>query len=204
MREETIRGASGGVATAVASFITGLKATTIYRVAERKEIHPRLCRRGRVNERCYGWEDLVYLKLRAITREALSRAGRKELYEELRARSGSRNVDPVAIGKSVTLDIEAVAAEVDKLLAAVAGMEAWVTRNPEIRSGEPVIAGTRVPVYELAALEKSGASESELLDAFPTVSAEALGSALMWARINPRRGRPAMRHAVWRKPAPAK
>lgn len=203
MREKTIRSASGGVATAVASFITGIKATTIYRVTERKEIHPKIHRHGGVSERRYGWEDLVYLKLRAVTGEALSPAGRRELYEELRARSETRTADPVPIAKSVTLDIEEAAAEVDKLLAAVAGMEEWVTKNAEIRGGEPVVKGTRVPVYELAALEKGGASEAELLEAFPSVPREALGSALMWARINPRRGRPAMRNAVWRRTAPA-
>lgn len=198
MREKTIRSASGGVATAVASFITGLKKETIYRVTERGEIRPQIHRIGKTTERRYRWADLVYLRLRAVTKDALSSSGRKELYDELRARDESRTADPVPIAKAVMLDIEEVAAEVDKLLAAVMGMEEWVSTNPDIRGGEPVVTGTRVPVYELASLLKAGASEAELLEAFPAVRPEAMTSALLWARLNPRRGRPAMRNATWR------
>jgi uncharacterized protein (DUF433 family) len=61
---------------------------------------------------------------------------------------------------------------------------------PGIRGGEPVIRGTRVPVRSLAEQVNRGETLDVLREDYPDVPEEAFGFAPIWARANPRRGRP--------------
>jgi uncharacterized protein (DUF433 family) len=71
-----------------------------------------------------------------------------------------------------------------------------VVSDPAIRGGDPVLRGTRVPVYVIADLIAQGAESSELLEDFPSLNSEMIQAALAYAQTNPRRGRPAK--APWR------
>ena len=51
-------------------------------------------------------------------------------------------------------------------------MSSVVVRNPEILSGTPVFAGTRVPVKNLTDYLESGSTIDEFLDDFPSVKRE--------------------------------
>lgn len=57
----------------------------------------------------------------------------------------------------------------------------YITSDPEILFGKPVVKGTRVPVYLI--LEKLGKGETvaELLLAYPRVSAQAIHACLIFA-----------------------
>jgi uncharacterized protein (DUF433 family) len=86
-----------------------------------------------------------------------------------------------------------------------------VIEDPEILGGVPVIRGTRVPVYDIAASLASGASKERLLAAYPSLKAEQLDLAALYAQANPVRGRPRRRvnevapsvqHKVTRRPRP--
>lgn len=57
--------------------------------------------------------------------------------------------------------------------------------------GVPVIRGTRVPVRTLAQLVEGGESREALREDYPHIPEEAYDVAVLWARGNPRRGRPA-------------
>jgi uncharacterized protein (DUF433 family) len=48
-------------------------------------------------------------------------------------------------------------------------MEKVVTRNPEILGGEPVFAGTRVPIKSLFDHLQAGDSIADFLEGFPSV-----------------------------------
>jgi uncharacterized protein (DUF433 family) len=50
--------------------------------------------------------------------------------------------------------------------------EAIISRSPDIMSGAPVFAGTRVPVQSLLDYLAGGHPLEEFLDDFPTVSRE--------------------------------
>jgi uncharacterized protein (DUF433 family) len=54
-----------------------------------------------------------------------------------------------------------------------------IESNPGICGGEPCVAGTRIPVWVLIQYRKLGASEADLLRAYPTLRAEDLANA--WA-----------------------
>jgi uncharacterized protein (DUF433 family) len=58
--------------------------------------------------------------------------------------------------------------------------------------GTPVVKGTRVPVRTLAQLVEGGESRKALKEDYPHISEEAYDVAVLWAKGNPRRGRPAM------------
>jgi uncharacterized protein (DUF433 family) len=56
--------------------------------------------------------------------------------------------------------------------------------------GAPVIRGTRVPVRTLAQLIEGGESPKALKEDYPHIPEEAYDVAVLWAKGNPRRGRP--------------
>lgn len=51
-------------------------------------------------------------------------------------------------------------------------MSSVVVRNPEILSGTPVFAGTRVPVKNLTDYLEGGSTIDEFVDDFPSVKRE--------------------------------
>jgi uncharacterized protein (DUF433 family) len=62
--------------------------------------------------------------------------------------------------------------------------------DPGILSGTPVVKGTRVPVYDIAAFSNEGLSIAEIKKSFPSVSEENIELAILYAKAAPRRGRP--------------
>lgn len=69
--------------------------------------------------------------------------------------------------------------------------ERLVAVDPEVRGGEPVIKGTRVPVRSLARQIELGEKPEILREEYPFLSEEAFELAPLWAKANPRQGRPA-------------
>lgn len=53
--------------------------------------------------------------------------------------------------------------------------------NPNVMMGKPVIRGTRVPVELLIRKLAEGATESDLLDAYPRLTLEDIRAALAYA-----------------------
>lgn len=57
----------------------------------------------------------------------------------------------------------------------------FISRDPEICGGEPVIKGTRVTLRTILASFAQGATEAQILRDFPTVEAEALRAVIAFA-----------------------
>lgn len=53
--------------------------------------------------------------------------------------------------------------------------------NPKVMMGKPVIRGTRIPVELILRKLGEGASEAELLEAYPLLSSEDIQSAIRFA-----------------------
>lgn len=68
-----------------------------------------------------------------------------------------------------------------------------VVSDPEILSGTPVIKGTRVPVYDVAASVAAGISVDRILSSYPSLKCEQVELAALFAQANPLRGRPPQR-----------
>jgi uncharacterized protein (DUF433 family) len=103
--------------------------------------------------------------------------------------SGNRLVQDAFL----TIDLETFWKDVEENLERLQAARAMVVSDPEILSGAPVIRGTRVPVYDVAASVSSGIPIDRILAAYPSLQREHVELAAMYAEANPQRGRPRLR-----------
>jgi uncharacterized protein (DUF433 family) len=75
-------------------------------------------------------------------------------------------------------------------LAKLAKARALVVEDPEILSGTPVIKGTRIPVYDIAACVEEGLTTDRILAGYSSLTTDDVELAVLYARVNPPRGRP--------------
>ncbi len=62
-----------------------------------------------------------------------------------------------------------------------------ITIDPEVRSGKPIIRGTRITVSDILEYLAGGMSPGEILADFPDLSAEDIRAALAFAALRERR-----------------
>jgi uncharacterized protein (DUF433 family) len=65
-----------------------------------------------------------------------------------------------------------------------------VVTSPDVLGGTPVIRGTRVPVYDVAASVAAGIPVNRILASYPSLDADKVELAAIYAEANPPRGRP--------------
>ena len=58
---------------------------------------------------------------------------------------------------------------------------ARITANPEVRSGQPIIRGTRITVWDILGWLAGGLSESEILADYPELGPDDIKAALQFA-----------------------
>jgi uncharacterized protein (DUF433 family) len=135
-------------------------------------------------------EDLVFLYLIGridsgfvrLTSSA-KRQLRKKLGESLQA---SSDLD---IGGCI-FQLKSAYRAVRKQLVKLQKAKCKVVSDPAIRGGLPVIKGTRIGVYEIAAMLEHEPDEADFLEEYPTLKAEDLKLSRIYAAAYPRRGRP--------------
>lgn len=196
MMSDERRTTSPGLSPREAAFATGLSEKTINQAIDREEVQPLPRRRQGDRERLLGLPDLVYLRLRNEVGRLLSPEGRRKLRQQLGQTIGERHRPAVVTLGVVDVKVGPEVEIVERQLAQIEQVRSFVITDPEIRAGEPVVAGTRIPVHMLADLAAQGASREELLEDYPALTPEALDAALLYARMYPRRGRP--RRAPWK------
>lgn len=185
---------------AEAAFVAELSRRMVDQAIDRKEVRARAARSGSGSARALGLAELVYLRLRREVGDTLSAAARRALYGKLRSSLVEDDLRAVHLGP-VSVSLEEAIREVEERLVALYRIQRLVTTDPEVRGGEPVVRGTRIPVHLLADLTKQGATRDELLEDYPALDAESLDAALLYAHLHPRRGRP--KESPWRADAPA-
>jgi uncharacterized protein (DUF433 family) len=100
--------------------------------------------------------------------------------------AGSLRVDE----DGVVVELAKHREKVDARMARLRQAEAMVESSNEVLSGTPCILGTRLPVHLVAAL--AGKHGTKLtLTTYPTLTANQVDLAVMYAQAHPRRGRPA-------------
>jgi uncharacterized protein (DUF433 family) len=65
-----------------------------------------------------------------------------------------------------------------------------VVVDPEIKGGEPVFRGTRIPVHMIAEIRAKGESATDILESYPRLTPEMVRLAPVYAAAYPLRGRP--------------
>ena len=96
----------------------------------------------------------------------------------------------------LTIDFAPFREAVDERLSRLQTARSMVVSDPEIMGGTPVIRGTRVPVYDVAASVMAGIPLDRILAAYPSLKLDHLEFANLYAEANPQRGRPRQRTAV--------
>jgi hypothetical protein len=66
--------------------------------------------------------------------------------------------------------------------------------------GTPVYRGTRIPIELIASMVRQGAKIDEILEGYPALDREKVELAPLYVQAFPRRGRPASRPWVKRRP----
>jgi uncharacterized protein (DUF433 family) len=198
-RKRTIRGRRGGTtrfSPAEAAFVAELPRKTVEQAIDRGEVKPARAERGE-RERALDEAAVVYLRIRGEVGDLLTAKARKEVYRALRTEEqvpSRLELGPIAV--STTEAVRAARERMNRLRRARAAVEI----DPEVRGGEPIVRGTRIPVYMLADLEKAGEPRDRILEDYPALDAELLEDSLLYASLNPRRGRPLT--APWREGKP--
>lgn len=90
----------------------------------------------------------------------------------------------------LTIDFSNFSKAVEERFHRLQDARRMVISDPEILSGTPVIRGTRVPAYQVAAEVARGTSRSKILEAYPSLKAEQIELAVLYAEATPQRGRP--------------
>lgn len=62
-----------------------------------------------------------------------------------------------------------------------------ITIQPDVRSGKPCIAGTRITVYDILEYLAGGMTETEILEDFPQLESDDVRATLEFAALRERR-----------------
>jgi uncharacterized protein (DUF433 family) len=138
--------------------------------------------------------DLLYLvtikgfdpRLVKLTGKAKNELWRSILATSQRGKVRSRRVSFAGL----VIDFLAIGAQVRSSLSKLERARRMVVRDSEILGGEPVVRGTRIPVYLVGDMLEQGAGEEEILSGYPTLKRENLELARIYVSAYPRRGRP--------------
>ena len=90
----------------------------------------------------------------------------------------------------LTIDLAPFARRTKERMDWLAAAREAVTSDPEILSGTPVLRGTRVPVYDVAASVWKGYPLERILAAYPTIDEKQVHLAEIYASATPLPGRP--------------
>jgi uncharacterized protein (DUF433 family) len=90
----------------------------------------------------------------------------------------------------LTIDLAPFFRRTKERMDRLAAARDLVVSDPDVLGGMSVIRGTRVPVYDVAASVAAGLPTDRILGAYPSLDADKIELATIYAEANPARGRP--------------
>src|SRR6266851_1437658 len=177
-----------------AAVLTGLPLKAVNNAIDKKTISAVA---GEEGGRLLDARALVSLSLERRLSDRIAPELRRQVFDAL---AGSpRNVVSLE-GGLVKIDLREPRRELATSLRELRRARRLVVSDPEVMGGEPVFRGTRVPVHMIAELITGGATQPELLEGYPRLTAEMIRLAPIYAAAYPLRGRP--RNQPWRDQKP--
>lgn len=167
-----------------AGYILERSPTTINKVVDTGVMRARQRRVGKVVQRLLGPAELRFLLLAEQLEGDLTPAGRRRLYGAVRRLA--RDAHHLTLGE-IVLDLGRIDAELHTRLQRLERVREKVDVGMD--RDEPVIQGTSIPVYMVAALAREETTD-EILEDYPSLSREQVEAAIDYARAYPKRGRP--------------
>lgn len=123
---------------------------------------------------------------------------KKILMKAIRKMAGT-NLVPIDLEPGLHLDLPMIAGTKQKNARAyIANKKRYITRDPEIFGGVPIIKGTRIPVYSVSGRLANGDTINDLVDDYRSIPREAFIAADIFARTHPERGRPVAGGRPWK------
>jgi uncharacterized protein (DUF433 family) len=137
--------------------------------------------------------DVLTIALIAKAGVQLSRKTKKQIRIWIESAFGAPGVDhELALSDVLVLRLDSdIASMARRLDSYRERRERYVGSNPEVQGGDPVLAGTRLPVSSVAVRLESGDSLDDLVADYPGTPKTAFEAARIYAETHPRRGRPA-------------
>jgi uncharacterized protein (DUF433 family) len=90
----------------------------------------------------------------------------------------------------LTIDLAPFIRRTNERMDRLAAARQIVVSDPQLLGGVPVVRGTRVPVHDVAASVVAGLPMDRILAAYPSLDADRIELAAIYAEANPARGRP--------------
>ena len=166
--------------------ISGVSVSAVNKALEQRIAKPRRSR-GRT---LLAVEEAAALALISQVPVRLSVKLKRELRDWIVDRS-PQPAEELELSPALRIAMTDYASEVAARAAEYARLrDKYVEVDQRKLGGTPVIRGTRVPVRTLAQLIEDGESREVLREDYPHIPEEAYDVAVIWARGNPRRGRP--------------
>ena len=102
-----------------------------------------------------------------------------------------RRRHPLSMGDGISADLRPFIAETDARARLLEQARDMVVVDPNVLGGtEPVVRGTRVPVRDVAAAVAAGMPLVEILISYPSLTAEQVKLAALYASVERPRGKP--------------
>lgn len=124
---------------------------------------------------------------------SLSLAEKRKLARELAGRPTAKMTsDPLEIAPAVSVDVARLigADMAERASDYAASRDAIIEENPDVLGGTAVIKGTRLSVYALLGRIDGGDTIDAVIEDYPHLDREAIGTAVLYARSHPLVGRP--------------
>jgi uncharacterized protein (DUF433 family) len=90
----------------------------------------------------------------------------------------------------LTIDLASFIRRTNERMDRLATAREMVVSDPDVLGGTPVVRGTRVPVHDVAASVMADLPAERILAAYPSLDADKIELAAIYAEANPARGRP--------------
>lgn len=171
-----------------AAYAAGVPVKVVNQAIDRTHIRTRELRKDdQRNRGARGVEasDVLFLRVHQV----FAPEYRRKLYQWFRGKSLAQIPSRFEVG-SIVLDLEQPICEVRERLQVLQRFKERVEINPEVRAGEPVFSGTRIPVHAIARKIELGSSLEELREDYPQLEEGDFALAVHYAKLHPRRGRP--------------
>jgi uncharacterized protein (DUF433 family) len=170
-----------------AAVLTRLSVKAVNNAIDKKTVPAVTGRRAGHATRLLDLRALMSLTLERRLADRFVPELRRELFNALETAPRNR----VSLeGGLLTIDLREPRRELATSLRTLRRAREMVASDPDVLGGDPVFRGTRVPVHLIATLLGQGSIETDLLEAYPRLTADMVRLAPVYAAAYPLRGRP--------------
>jgi uncharacterized protein (DUF433 family) len=121
---------------------------------------------------------------------AIREAGSRLYRFRARALASLIDEDWIVRDDFLTIDLAPFVRRTKERMERLGAAREIAVSDPDVLGGAPVVRGTRVPVHDVAASVAAGIPMDRILAAYPSLDADKIDLAAIYAEANPARGRP--------------